>query len=192
MEQGTKRRILVIVGSDSDMVQCHAGLMALMEGVRDELVEMVRDGVLTMSVHRNHEQLVQLLRELHDNDEKLVIIAGAGWAAHLPGMIDAILNYELKNDRIVVIGVGFEDKENSRHTLAAELSISEVPGTRVLYKDAIGHFVGPMGFYRACIYAVRGELPEIKISSGRDWRPRSLPEAIVFAQEVFIKQQKGG
>lgn len=187
MEQVKKRRVLVIVGSDSDLRQCHAGFMVLIDEVRKGTIEMVEGEVRTMSVHRNHGELVAFLKDLHERNAVDVIIAGAGWAAHLPGMIDAILGYELGNTSIHVIGVAFEDRDNHRHTQAAELSISEVPGTRVICKDEDGNFIGPMGFYRACQYAAYGELPTIKFPEGRDPGVKTLIQAIDFSTKHLLR-----
>lgn len=184
MEQGKKRKVLVIVGSDSDIQsQCSGGLRVLIDEVRQGTIVMVGGEVYTMSVHRNHAELVALLKSLHECKAVDVIIAGAGWAAHLPGMVDAILGYELGNISIHVIGVAFEDRNDSRHTLAAELSISEVPGTRVVYADGDGNFVGANGFFRACQFAATGELPEISVPKARDSKSRNLLEAIDFCTE---------
>ncbi len=185
MEQGKKRRVLVIVGSDSDIQsQCSAGFGVLMDEVRQGTIEMVEGEVRTMSVHRNHAKLVALLKDLHERKAVDIIIAGAGWAAHLPGMVDAILGYELGNASIHVIGVAFEDQNDERHTKAAELSISEVPGTRVIYDDDGGdNLVGAGGFYRACEFAATGEFPEISVPKARESKSRSLLEAIDFCTE---------
>lgn len=185
MKQGMKRRVLVIVGSDNDIQsQCGAGFGVLIDEVRQGTIEMVEGEVRTMSVHRNHDELGALLKDLHERKAVDIIIAGAGWAAHLPGMIDAILGYERGNASIHVIGVAFEDRNEPRHTTAAELSISEVPGTRVIYEDADGdNFVGAGGFYRACEFAAMGEFPEISVPKARKSEVRSLLVAIDFCTE---------
>jgi phosphoribosylcarboxyaminoimidazole (NCAIR) mutase len=185
MKQGTKRRVLVIVGSDSDILsQCSGGLRVLIDEVRQGTIEMVEGEVRTMSVHRNHAELVVLLKDLHERKAVDIIIAGAGWAAHLPGMVDAILGYDFGHSSIHVVGVAFEDQNDESHTTAAELSISKVPGTRVIYEDDGGdNFVGASGFYRACEFAATGELPEISVPKARESKVRSLIEAIDFCTE---------
>jgi phosphoribosylcarboxyaminoimidazole (NCAIR) mutase len=181
-QKATLPRILfVALGSDNDLKrQCSAGLEVLIQETRFGSVD-VRD-VLTASIHRMHHELCELLKTWHESGETFVIIAGAGWAAHLPGMIDAILGYDHRNARIYVIGVAFEDRKNERHTKAAELSISEVPNTRVIYGDSQGNFVGPLGFHRACIYASTGTLPKLKVPE-KEYKivHRSLLEAYDYS-----------
>lgn len=180
-----KRRVAIFVGSDADIIgQTCSGIYFLMDEVRQGTVEDM--GVHTMSVHWNHPELYTFLRDqvkvLQTVD---VIVSGAGWAAHLPGMIDAILGKEFRNKMIHVIGVAFEDKQSARHTLAAELSISEVPKTRVIYADSEGNFIGADGFRRACVLAAIGDLPELEIPSEEEFkkrvsRKRTFGEALDF------------
>ena len=135
-------RISIIVGSISDLSQCDKGLKflnALPHANRKQKVEVT--GVYIRSQHRNTLDVQALLTKLQK--EKVdVIIVGAGWANHLTGCCDAFLRYTLRDDKITVIGVAFEDNTNTRHTVAASLSISEVPGTQVLYSDSSGKFIG--------------------------------------------------
>ena len=187
-----KRRVAVFVGSDSDILeQCSAGLLVLRDEVLEGTIEDM--GVYTMSVHWNHAELYELLHKQVMTQTIDVIIAGAGWAAHLPGMIDAILGKELRNTTIHVIGVAFEDKHNSRHTLAAELSISEVPKTRVIFADDHGSFIGMRGFRRACIFAATGDLPTLKLPTDaefekRESRRRTILEALEFIDQELQKR----
>lgn len=177
-----KRRIAVVIGSDSDLSQCRSGLLFLKQAQDDGRAEVSGD-IHTMSVHRNLPTVLRYLEERNKWNDIDVIIAGAGWAAHLPGVIDAYLGYALGNRRIAVIGVGFEDSEDARHSMAAELSISEVPGTRVIFRDEGGYFLGSDGFLRACQYAVSGEIPDPKEMKPRPTNVRTLDEAIVFAEQ---------
>jgi phosphoribosylcarboxyaminoimidazole (NCAIR) mutase len=171
-----KRRILVILGSDSDLPECRRGLEALEAAAEHEDIEVA--GVLTMSVHRNTLPLFRELERLHQENAVDLIITGAGWANHLTGMVDAYLRYTLGNDRIAVFGVGFEDKQNAKHTQAAELSMSEVPGTQVSFGDGMGSYIGEDGFFRACRNAITGPLPTIKAATPRPLKRRTLEEAI--------------
>ena len=170
------RSIMVIVGSDSDLSQCGAGLELLQEFEARGIVSVIC--VYTTSVHRNTEALFELLKEIHVGQDVDVIIAGAGWAAHLPGMTDAYLRYTLVNTRTVVVGVAFEDVSNEQHTKAAQLSISEVPGTQVVYRDQAGQFVGEEGFRRACILAAQGGLPRLQPPQPRLEQARSILEVL--------------
>jgi phosphoribosylcarboxyaminoimidazole (NCAIR) mutase len=176
IEGGEKRRIAVVVGSDSDLPQCAAGLEALLTFEERSEIEIV--AVFTMSIHRNMAAVLRHLKQWHEQKTVNVIIAGAGWAAHLPGMIDAYLRYELKDTHTVVFGVALEDDENERHTLAAQLSISEVPGTQLVFDDHEGQFVGEYGFRRACIQAAEGGLPTPTVSKPREAHVRSVREVL--------------
>lgn len=170
------RRIVVIVGSDSDLPQCGAGLEVLLGSEGQGVVRVFP--VYTISVHRNMLELFAFLSDRHTQQDVDVIIAGAGWAAHLPGMIDAYLRYTLVNTRIVVVGVAFEDRHDELHTQAAELSISEVPGTQVVYRDAAGQFVGADGFRRACVLAAQGGLPVLRVPVSRPFQARGIREVL--------------
>ena len=117
------RRIAVWVGSDSDLSQCVAGLQVLHEAQEKGQIEFVKQ--VTASIHRNPAELDEILKGLLGKVD--VIIAGAGWANHLTGNIDARLRNLLGDEKIVVIGVAFEDSESSDHNTAAVLSITEVP-----------------------------------------------------------------
>lgn len=168
-------KIGIIVGSDSDLKQCAQGLKWLikMEGQRRI---KVRD-VLTMSVHRHTDKLLKELKQAVATSRWNIIISGAGWANHLTGTIDAYLRYTLRDDKVVVIGVAFKD-DDKLHTLAAQLSISQVPNTQVVWKDRRGPFIGAEGFVRACKLAVNGKLPQIGLPVNKPVRHRTLHEAL--------------
>src|SRR4051812_5275952 len=71
----------VIMGSDSDLPVMNAALEVLTEfGVRHE--------VRIISAHRTPEEMLAYAREAADRGLRIVI-AGAGGAAHLPGMVAA-------------------------------------------------------------------------------------------------------
>lgn len=77
-----KPKILVILGSDSDRERI-AKLPKTLEwfGIPFE--------VIVSSAHRNPDKTAQIAREAKDRGVK-VIIAAAGMAAHLPGMVAAL------------------------------------------------------------------------------------------------------
>lgn len=156
------RKIAVIIGSKSDLPQCEKGLLYLKENLsKDEVAS--RPLISVASIHRNTDAVLRQLRDLStftttNNDLQHVLIIGAGWANHLTGTADAYLRYALQNDNIVVIGVAFEDFNNPEHTETAIRSITDVPGTQVVFDN----YVGNDGFYRACVCAYKGELPKVK------------------------------
>lgn len=169
-----RRKIAVIVGSANDLKQCLEGLSYLKN------CENIKVSVYVRSQHRNTLPTQKLLKKLAKQGFNAVI-AGAGWAAHLPGCCDALLRYTLHNSRLVVIGVAFEDPNIPEHTLAAILSISEVPGTKVIFKDEVGQFVGALGFMRACRFAAIRELPKIALPEPKPIMDLTLEEAIEIA-----------
>lgn len=170
-----KRKVAVIVGSKSDLKNCNKGLIYLKYSEEVEIA-----GVYVMSQHRNTLEVQDLLRELSDRQVEAVVV-GAGWANHLTGCCDAFLRYTLGNMKLVVIGVAFEDPDNKNHTQAAILSITEVPGTQVVFEDQRGQFVGHGGFYHACKMAAVGDLPKIKLPTPKESMRLSIDEAIAMA-----------
>ncbi|KJZ98893.1 phosphoribosylaminoimidazole carboxylase, catalytic subunit [Anaplasma phagocytophilum str. CR1007] len=80
----------VIMGSKSDLPTMSAAISVL-----DEL--MIAHEALVVSAHRTPERLFNFAKSAHETGFK-VIIAGAGGAAHLPGMVAALTH-------IPVIGV---------------------------------------------------------------------------------------
>lgn len=78
----TEPTVGVIMGSDSDWPTMQAAAQALDEfGVRHE--------VRVMSAHRTPEAMLDYGRQAQERGLK-VIIAGAGGAAHLPGMVASV------------------------------------------------------------------------------------------------------
>jgi|ERR1035437_343164 phosphoribosylcarboxyaminoimidazole (NCAIR) mutase len=169
------KKIAIIVGSESDLKQCLYGLKFLAEKSENTVMICVR------SQHRNTLSLQELLRDLPKYYD--VAIVGAGWANHLTGCVDAFLRYELKTMKVPIIGVAFKDELNNRHTEAAILSMTEVPGTQVTYRDENGIFVGQGGFLRACKLAMSGNLPMVKLFEQKPVQDLSLEEAIQIASK---------
>ena len=76
---GQKPRVAVVVGSDSDWPTMQAATDIL----TDAGVEVVSDIV---SAHRTPDKMMEFARTARESGFQ-VIIAGAGGAAHLPGMV---------------------------------------------------------------------------------------------------------
>ncbi len=75
-------RVSIIMGSDSDL--------AVMSAAREVLVELgVACDLSIVSAHRTPQRMYEFARQAEDNGIA-VIIAGAGGAAHLPGMVAAL------------------------------------------------------------------------------------------------------
>jgi len=181
-----KRTIAVIYGSDSDLPQMLRGLKYLLK--LDLAGEIKFLNVDSASQHRHTKRVEAILEEYDEMPEEIcpdVIITGAGWANHLSGCSDAYLRYTLKNNKIVVFGVAFEDKAVPLHTKAAELSITEVPGTNVVFKG-----VGEKGFLKACIDAVNCELPRIVLKEPPESKRRTLEEAIEKGERIVLERSR--
>lgn len=170
------RKIAIIVGSQSDLSQCLQGLEYLKRFEKNIVVV----GIYIRSQHRNMEAVKELLIELVNMRIDIAIV-GAGWANHLTGCCDAFLRYHLRSTSFPIIGVAFDDPKNGKHTQAAILSITEVPGTQVIYQDEIAPFIGPGGFLRACQFAVETEvfLP-IPLPEPKKALDLSLEEALML------------
>ena len=105
-------KVAIIMGSKSDYsVMCEA------EKILRELdVEFVTN---IISAHRTPERMMEFSKNAHKNNIG-VIIAGAGGAAHLPGMVAS-------NTHLPVIGVPVKSR-NSIDGWDSVLSILQMPG----------------------------------------------------------------
>jgi len=107
-----KAQVGIIMGSDSDLrVMKEAALILEEFGIDVE--------VTVVSAHRTPERMVEYSTNAHEKGLK-VIIAGAGGAAHLPGMIASLTP-------LPVIGVPIKSS-NSIDGWDSILSILQMPG----------------------------------------------------------------
>ncbi len=105
-------RVSIVMGSDSDL--------PVMQAAVDQLQELgVPCEVDVISAHRTPDRLYEFAAEAHTRGIG-VIIAGAGGAAHLPGMVAAI-------SPLPVIGVPIKSS-NSIDGWDSVLSILQMPG----------------------------------------------------------------
>jgi len=103
--------VSIIMGSDSDL--------PVMQKAADILTELgVHFEMTIVSAHRTPARMFDFARNAHHNGTK-VIIAGAGGAAHLPGMVAAI-------SPLPVIGVPVKSS-NSIDGWDSILSILQMP-----------------------------------------------------------------
>ncbi len=177
------RKIGIIIGSESDLDQCVEGLEYLNELSEAGKIEI--SNTIIASLHRNTKFVLDTTRVTAEQNID-VLIAGAGWANHLTGTVDAYLRYHLKNNKVVVVGVAFEDRSNPDHTMAAILSITQVPKTQVVFND----YVGAEGFLRACKFAVSGELPKIKSPEPKNITRVSIQKMLENAIKIKEKKEK--
>ena len=104
--------VSIIMGSDSDL--------PVMQQARDILIEFnVPHEITIVSAHRTPQRLFEFAENAHKRGIK-VVIAGAGGAAHLPGMVAAI-------SPLPVIGVPVKSS-NSIDGWDSVLSILQMPG----------------------------------------------------------------
>jgi 5-(carboxyamino)imidazole ribonucleotide mutase len=106
------KKVGIIMGSDSDLVIMKEASIVLKElGVEHEIT--------VVSAHRTPQRMFKYASEAHQRGIE-VIIAGAGGAAHLPGMIASI-------SPLPVIGVPIKSS-NSIDGWDSVLSILQMPG----------------------------------------------------------------
>ncbi|MFM1808412.1 MAG: hypothetical protein RLZZ242_1137 [Bacteroidota bacterium] len=104
-------KVAVIMGSKSDLVVMQEAIDVLKSFGIEVIVDIV-------SAHRTPEKMVSFAKEAHQKGIK-VIIAGAGGAAHLPGMVASI-------SPLPVIGVPVKSR-NSIDGWDSVLSILQMP-----------------------------------------------------------------
>ena len=121
MKKTTPPPIAIIMGSDSDWPTLQPAAEACAEfGLACD--------IRVVSAHRTPLDMVRFARQAHRNGVR-VIIAGAGGAAHLPGMVASLTP-------LPVIGVPVESR--SLHGLDSLLSIVQMPGGVPVATVAIG------------------------------------------------------
>lgn len=143
-----KISVEVILGSASDFEQAQPGIEFL------KTMPDVSVRVHICSCHRNPGELSEYVKQLHARKVDAVI-AGAGMAAALPGILKSLL---VQNGlgNIPVLGIAFAGKTELANQ-AAKLSIEQLPGKPVeLDLDGQAYF-GPEGMKRACIDVIENE-----------------------------------
>jgi len=109
----SKPIVSIVMGSDSDLpVMQHAADILTAFEIPFELD--------IVSAHRTPEKMVAFAKKAHKRGIK-VIIAGAGGAAHLPGMIASLTP-------LPVIGVPVKSASNTTEGWDSILSILQMPG----------------------------------------------------------------
>lgn len=182
------RKIAIVLGSDSDLAQCWAGLAFIRHLIAKGLVELFCDVIFCYSIHRHHDKVTELALRMIANEVEAAIVA-AGWANHLTGTLGAIICNQHKSPLPRVVGVAFEDLNNAMNTVASLLSISQVPNTQVIFKDPNTgrQFLGRDGFLQACQLACVGDLGENQIQEIKPPVEITLNLALASAQEKHVK-----
>ena len=128
-----KDKVGIIMGSQSDWKT-----LQLAESILNDF--KISNEVKIVSAHRTPERLYRYAKNAHKNNIK-VIIAGAGGAAHLPGMVASLT-------KIPVLGVPIESK--LMNGLDSLLSIVQMP-----YGIPTATFaIGEAGAKNAALFAV--------------------------------------
>ena len=128
-----KDKVSIIMGSQSDWKT-----LQVAENILNDF--KISNEVKIVSAHRTPERLYRYAKNAHKNNIK-VIIAGAGGAAHLPGMVASLT-------KIPVLGVPIESK--LMNGLDSLLSIVQMP-----YGIPTATFaIGEAGAKNAALFAV--------------------------------------
>ncbi|CAK6689230.1 N5-carboxyaminoimidazole ribonucleotide mutase [Synechococcus sp. CBW1107] len=111
-------RVAVIMGSDSDLPTLQPGVAMLERfGVKAE--------VRVLSAHRTPLEMVQFAREAAGRGLK-VIIAGAGGAAHLPGMVASLTTLPVIGVPVQTRALGGVDSLHSIVQMPAGIPVATV------------------------------------------------------------------
>ncbi len=128
-----KDKVSIIMGSQSDWKT-----LQLAENILNDF--KISNEVKIVSAHRTPERLYRYAKNAHKDNIK-VIIAGAGGAAHLPGMVASLT-------KVPVLGVPIESK--LMNGLDSLLSIVQMP-----YGIPTATFaIGEAGAKNAALFAV--------------------------------------
>ncbi len=144
-----ERKIEILVGSESDLPQTEKMLEVLKGNGRAQY------RISVMSCHRNPEQLEKHARDMVTSGSNIVI-AGAGEAAQLPGVLKAVLCNKLGRPDISVLGIAFKGK-NWKADMAARLSIENLPGQPVEMDEDGNAYFGLEGAAAAARSAISDE-----------------------------------
>jgi len=149
------RKLAVVFGSRSDRAKAEVQLAVAQKYVGNRFLGKL--DVHVMSCHRNPIHVAGFA-EFGCSGADIVIAVG-GKAFALPGVLDAHLH--ANGWRIPVIGVALGE-EGSEELLAAELSISQIPGQTVLMDEKAGVvYRNSDGLSKAIVRATFSELPPI-------------------------------
>ncbi len=139
-----KKLVSIIMGSQSDWkILCHSEKI-----LKDFKISYEKK---IISAHRTPERLYKYANSIHEREIE-VIIAGAGGAAHLPGMVSALTS-------VPVLGVPIETK--TLKGLDSLLSIVQMPAGIPLPTLAIGK-PGAINSALAAISILSNKYPLIK------------------------------
>jgi phosphoribosylaminoimidazole-succinocarboxamide synthase len=172
-----KRKVAVIAGSDSDLLQIAQGINLLRIGKKRGLIDV--HFIDTCSAHRNPLDLERLVEDCINSGVD-VIITCAGKLAALFGVVDlTLLRNKYHNTSISVVAVPMKG-DTQEATDAAILSAKQVPGSQFVYQ---GEFAND--HTKAFEFAISGELPEIKLALPKPSVRRTIEQAYEFTRMKF-------
>ncbi len=155
----------IIMGSDSDLPTMHAAI-AICEEFN------IACEVAIVSAHRTPDRMVNYAKTAHERGLK-VIIAGAGGAAHLPGMVASLTP-------LPVIGVPVQTK--ILQGIDSLYSIVQMPGGIPVATVAIGNAKNA-GLLAIQILACHDPILIAKVQAYR----QSLQESVLEKQAMLEK-----
>lgn len=148
----TGRKLALILGSKSDFKEAEMAIAVAKKYVNNGFLRELNIHVL--SCHRNPLDLVEFTKQGCFGADVVVAVGGKAFA--LPGVLDAHLH--ANGWRVPVIGVAF-GQHGSEELLAAELSISQIPGRPVLMDEKISVYCNSAGLLKAIARAAFSEMP---------------------------------
>lgn len=161
------QRVAIIMGSQSDWPTMRHAVDLLDElGVDNE--------ALVVSAHRTPDRLYEFAKGAADAGFQ-VIIAGAGGAAHLPGMVASMTH-------LPVLGVPVQSK--ALDGMDSLLSIVQMPGGVPVGTLAIGNSGAKnAGLLAAQIVALQNDAIAKRVKAWRANQSASVPETPTSAEE---------
>jgi phosphoribosylaminoimidazole-succinocarboxamide synthase len=157
------KNVAIIVGSNSDLKPDIAAAIQTARTLYCRDGQLGQINVHVVSCHRNTPELIDLARNQRpevDLDHTDVIIAGAGMAAQLPGVLDALLFHAGR--QIPVIGLAFGE-DGTEEFQAARLSIKCLPSQPVLIDEMTGRaYANAEGLSAILERLATGEFPPPK------------------------------
>jgi 5-(carboxyamino)imidazole ribonucleotide mutase len=170
----TSPLIGIIMGSDSDLPTMKAAIEIC------EQFEIAHE-VAIVSAHRTPERMVEYAQTAHQRGLK-VIIAGAGGAAHLPGMVAALTP-------LPVIGVPIQTK--TLNGLDSLYSIVQMPAGIPVATVAIGNATNA-GLLAIQILATHDPVLLTQVQYYRQSLKESVIEKQVKLEKIGYSEYLGG
>jgi 5-(carboxyamino)imidazole ribonucleotide mutase len=161
-----KPQVGIIMGSDSDLQIMHEAALMM-----DELE--IPYELTIVSAHRTPDRLVDYAKTAYERGIK-VIIAGAGGAAHLPGMVASMTH-------LPVIGVPVQSK--TMNGLDSLYSIVQMPPGIPVATMAINGAKNA-GLFAGKIIAITNKEVEQKLIAYRQFSSETVIDKAILLEEI--------